>query len=220
MVQNGGSVRRKLSALQKLLWLTLFGVGFAMVEAAVVIYLRQLLHVEGSNITLSGIPRGIFTVEIIREFTTLVMLISVGVLAGSRPMGRFGSFIIAFGVWDIFYYVFLSMFHGWPRSFLDWDLLFLIPVPWMAPVLAPVLVSCGLIFSGYWLLIREQQKKRIVVSLSDWIIEAVATVLILYSFTNNNSVSTPEVFSWIIFLAGLALGVGYFVWRMMKSSVK
>tara|TARA_Y100000782_G_scaffold19126_1_gene19991 strand:- start:50 stop:691 length:642 start_codon:yes stop_codon:yes gene_type:complete len=213
-------VRRKLSALQKLLWLTLFGVGFAMVEAAVVIYLRQLLHVEGSNITLSGIPRGIFTVEIVREFTTLVMLISVGVLAGSRPMGRFGSFIIAFGVWDIFYYVFLSMFHGWPRSFLDWDLLFLIPVPWMAPVLAPVLVSCGLIFSGYWLLIREQQKKRIVVSLSDWIIEAVATVLILYSFTNNNSVSTPEVFSWIIFLAGLALGVGYFVWRMMKSSVK
>ena len=216
MVQNGGSVRRKLSALQKLLWLTLFGVGFAMVEAAVVIYLRQLLHVEGSNITLSGIPRGIFTVEIVREFTTLVMLISVGVLAGSRPMGRFGSFIIAFGVWDIFYYVFLSMFHGWPRSFLDWDLLFLIPVPWMAPVLAPVLVSCGLIFSGYWLLIREQQKKRIVVSLSDWIIEAVATVLILYSFTNNNSVSTPEVFSWIIFLAGLVLGVGYFVWRMMK----
>lgn len=191
-----------------------------MVEAAVVIYLRQLLHVEGSNITLSGIPRGIFTVEIVREFTTLVMLISVGVLAGNRPMGRFGSFIIAFGVWDIFYYVFLSMFHGWPRSFLDWDLLFLIPVPWMAPVLAPVLVSCGLIFSGYWLLIREQQKKRIVVSLSDWIIEAVATVLILYSFTNNNSVSTPEVFSWIIFLAGLALGVGYFVWRMMKSSVK
>ena len=191
-----------------------------MVEAAVVIYLRQLLHVEGSNITLSGIPRGIFTVEIVREFTTLVMLISVGVLAGSRPMGRFGSFIIAFGVWDIFYYVFLSIFHGWPRSFLDWDLLFLIPVPWMAPVLAPVLVSCGLIFSGYWLLIREQQKKRIVVSLSDWIIEAVATVLILYSFTNNNSVSTPEVFSWIIFLAGLALGVGYFVWRMMKSSVK
>ena len=191
-----------------------------MVEAAVVIYLRQLLHVEGSNITLSGIPRGIFTVEIVREFTTLVMLVSVGVLAGSRPMGRFGSFIIAFGVWDIFYYVFLSIFHGWPRSFLDWDLLFLIPVPWMAPVLAPVLVSCGLIFSGYWLLIREQQKKRIVVSLSDWIIEAVATVLILYSFTNNNSVSTPEVFSWIIFLAGLVLGVGYFVWRMMKSSAK
>ena len=209
-------MRRKLSALQKLLWLTLFGVGFAMVEAAVVIYLRQLLHVEGSNITLSGIPRGIFTVEIVREFTTLVMLISVGVLAGSRPMGRFGSFIIAFGVWDIFYYVFLSMFHGWPRSFLDWDLLFLIPVPWMAPVLAPVLVSCGLIFSGYWLLIREQQKKRIVVSLSDWIIEAVATVLILYSFTNNNSVSTPEGFSWIIFLTGLVLGVGYFVWRMMN----
>ena len=213
-------MRRKLSALQKLLWLTLFGVGFAMVEAAVVIYLRQLLQVEGSNINLSGIPREIFSVEIVREFATLVMLISVGVLAGNRPMGRFGSFIIAFGAWDIFYYVFLSIFHGWPQSFLDWDLLFLIPVPWMAPVLAPVLVSCGLIFSGYWLLIREQQKKRIVVSLSDWIIEGIATVLILYSFTNNNGITTPEVFSWIIFLGGLALGVGYFVWRMMKSPAR
>ena len=191
-----------------------------MVEAAVVIYLRQLLQVEGSNINLSGIPREILSVEIVREFTTLVMLIAVGVLAGNRPMGRFGSFIIAFGAWDIFYYVFLSIFHGWPRSFLDWDLLFLIPVPWMAPVLAPVLVSCGLIFSGYWLLIREQQKKRIVVSLSDWIIEGIATVLILYSFTNNNGVTTPEVFSWISFLSGLALGVGYFVWRMMKSSAR
>ena len=191
-----------------------------MVEAAVVIYLRQLLQVEGSNINLSGIPREILSVEIVREFTTLVMLISVGVLAGNRPMGRFGSFIIAFGAWDIFYYVFLSIFHGWPQSFLDWDLLFLIPVPWMAPVVAPVLVSCGLIFSGYWLLIREQQKKRIVVSLSDWIIEGIATVLILYSFTNNNGVTTPEVFSWISFLSGLALGVGYFVWRMMKSSAR
>ena len=191
-----------------------------MVEAAVVIYLRQLLQVEGSNINLSGIPREILSVEIVREFATLVMLISVGVLAGNRPMGRFGSFIIAFGAWDIFYYVFLSIFHGWPQSFLDWDLLFLIPVPWMAPVLAPVLVSCGLIFSGYWLLIREQQKKRIVVSLSDWIIEGIATVLILYSFTNNNGVTTPEVFSWISFLSGLALGVGYFVWRMMKSSAR
>ena len=191
-----------------------------MVEAAVVIYLRQLLQVEGSNINLSGIPREIFSVEIVREFATLVMLISVGVLAGNRPMGRFGSFIIAFGAWDIFYYIFLSIFHGWPQSFLDWDLLFLIPVPWMAPVVAPVLVSCGLIFSGYWLLIREQQKKRIVVSLSDWVIEGIATVLILYSFTNNNGVTTPEVFSWIIFLAGLALGVGYFVWRMMKSPAR
>jgi len=188
-------MKRKLSALQKLLWLTLFGVGFAMVEAAVVIYLRQLLHVEGSNITLSGIPRGILTVEIVREFTTLVMLISVGVLAGSRPMGRFGSFIIAFGVWDIFYYVFLSIFHGWPRSFLDWDLLFLIPVPWMAPVLAPVLVSCGLIFSGYWLLIREQQKKRLVVFLSDWGYSAVDLVVSPGTFCARGNIVDLYAFS-------------------------
>jgi hypothetical protein len=39
--------------------------------------------------------------------------------------------------WDIFYYVFLRLISG-PKTLLDWDILFLLPLPWWGPVLAPV----------------------------------------------------------------------------------
>ena len=74
-----------------------------------------------------------------REAATLVMLLAVGMLAGADVAPRLGYTAIAFGVWDIFYYVFLRVIGGWPRSLFDWDILFLLPLPWWGPVLAPVL---------------------------------------------------------------------------------
>ncbi|MGD2080540.1 MAG: hypothetical protein PVJ36_05370, partial [Nitrospirota bacterium] len=46
-----------------------------------------------------------------------------------------------FALWDIFYYVFLRVWLGWPRTMMDMDVLFLIPGPWVAPVLLPVAAS-------------------------------------------------------------------------------
>ncbi len=43
------------------------------------------------------------------------------------------AFAIAFGVWDIVFYVCLQLLLGWPASLLTWDILFLIPVPWGRP---------------------------------------------------------------------------------------
>ena len=43
-----------------------------------------------------------------REAATLVMLLTVGMLAGRTWQTRLGYTAIAFGVWDIFYYVFLQ----------------------------------------------------------------------------------------------------------------
>ena len=86
-------------------------------------------------------------VELTREFATMIMLFAVGFLAGRTWRTRIGYAAIAFGVWDIFYYVFLKIMCGWPHSVLDWDVLFLLPMPWWGPVLAPVLISL-LIFSG------------------------------------------------------------------------
>ena len=55
---------------------------------------------------------------------------------------------MAFGVWDIWYYIFLRQITGWPSSLLDWDVLFLIPLPWWGPVIAPVSISLLLILGG------------------------------------------------------------------------
>jgi hypothetical protein len=87
-------------------------------------------------------------VEVTREAATLLMLLTVGILAGHSWRSRLGYFAIAFGIWDIFYYVFLKIVCGWPHSVMDWDILFLIPLPWWGPVLAPVMISLLLILWG------------------------------------------------------------------------
>ncbi len=56
--------------------------------------------------------------------------------------------VVAFGVWDIFYYVFLKVMCDWPRSLFDWDILFLLPLPWWGPVLAPVSIALLMIVWG------------------------------------------------------------------------
>jgi hypothetical protein len=87
-------------------------------------------------------------VEVIREAATILMLATAGWLAGGNPRSRVAYFLIAFGVWDILYYVFLAPLSGWPRSLLDWDILFLIPLPWWGPVLAPVSIAVLMILGG------------------------------------------------------------------------
>src|SRR6202023_1046022 len=79
---------------------------------------------------------------------TIVMLAMVGYLAASSLPGRIGAFAIAFGIWDIFYYVFLWLFAGWPASPFAPDVLFLIPLPWWGPVVSPVLVGAMFVLAG------------------------------------------------------------------------
>jgi hypothetical protein len=88
------------------------------------------------------------TVELWREAATLVMIAMVGLLAGRTWRRRVGYAALAFGVWDIFYYVFLRLISGWPRTLLDWDVLFLLPLPWWGPVLAPVSIALLMILWG------------------------------------------------------------------------
>ena len=92
---------------------------------------------------------GIAPAEVVREAATLVMLLAVGGLAGRSWRSRLGYALVAFGVWDIFYYVFLKIITGWPHSLLDWDILFLIPLPWWGPVMAPVSIALVMLGVGH-----------------------------------------------------------------------
>jgi len=129
----------------------LFSAAMAWVEAACVIYLRTLLGrlepYQPHPLAMS--PGSSLTrVEAFREAATLIMLLSAGWLAGRSWRSRLAYAMIAFGVWDILYYGFLAVIGPWPRSALDWDVLFLLPLPWWGPVLAPVAVSLVMILSG------------------------------------------------------------------------
>src|SRR5207248_10755364 len=94
-------------------------------------------------------------IEIGREAATMIMVAAVGCLAGRGLAGRIGAFALAMGVWDIFYYVFLWLFAGWPASPFAPDVLFLIPLPWWGPVVSPVVLALVMSAAGALAMARE-----------------------------------------------------------------
>jgi hypothetical protein len=129
-----------------------FAVAMAWVEAASVFYIRALVNriepYQADPLPLATTNGALGYVELWREAATLVMLATLGLLAGRTWRRRAGYAALAFGVWDIFYYVFLRLITGWPRTLLDWDILFLLPLPWWGPVLAPVSIALLMIAWG------------------------------------------------------------------------
>ena len=126
-----------------------FAIAMAWVEAASVFYIRALVdRIEPYQVEPLPINDALGNVELWREAATLVMLAAVGMLAGRTWRRRVGYAAIAFGTWDIFYYVFLRVMTGWPKTLLDWDILFLLPLPWWGPVLAPVSIAVVMILWG------------------------------------------------------------------------
>jgi len=124
------------------LMVVLFAMAMAWVESACVVYLRTLIgRIDPWQVQPLPHSANFGTTEVTREAATLVMLAAVGWLAGATLRLRLAYTLLAFGVWDIFYYVFLKIICGWPRTLLDWDVLFLIPLPWWGPVLAPMLIA-------------------------------------------------------------------------------
>lgn len=115
-------------------------------EAIVVMYIRELYYPDGFRFPLKELPPWLIIVEWIREISTLLMLGSVAWISGKIFLKRLSVFLFIFGVWDIIYYVGLKIFLDWPESLLTWDILFLIPITWVSPVLAPVL--CSLLMIG------------------------------------------------------------------------
>jgi len=126
-----------------------FAAAMAWVESACVYYLRLLVdRVQPYQPDPLPIVGALGNVELLREAATLMMLLTTGMLAGRTWQRRIGYMAIAFGVWDILYYVFLWIMSDWPASLLDWDILFLLPLPWWGPVLAPVSIALLMIAWG------------------------------------------------------------------------
>ncbi len=134
---------------QRWLVVVLYAAAMAYVEAAVVLYLRTMVdRVDPYQSPPVTLPDDLVRAEMVREVATLIMLFAVGWLAGRTWRSRLAYTLVAFGVWDILYYVFLVPLSGWPRSLLDWDILFLLPLPWWGPVLAPVSIAVLMVLGG------------------------------------------------------------------------
>jgi hypothetical protein len=136
------------SGARRAAWLAAFAAAMGILEAIVVVYLRELYYPGGFRFPIVRMPDRIAVFEIFREAATIVMLLAVAALARRDRTDGFFVFAWLFGVWDLVYYAGLRLFLGWPESLGTWDLLFLIPVPWVSPVIYPVMVSL-LLLAGF-----------------------------------------------------------------------
>jgi hypothetical protein len=169
-------------AWETFILLTIFGIAMGFLEGIVVVYLRQVYYPKGFDFPLTLLSPEMMRVEWLRETATIVMLGAIGWLAGKNFIRRLSFFLFTFAVWDITYYAALKMILDWPASWLTWDILFLIPVPWLGPVLAPVICSMTMILMALLYILLPERGKPLTITLTDWILVLGGSAFILYTF--------------------------------------
>lgn len=232
---------QKINILRTMLVVSVFATAMAFLESAVVVYLREMYYPDGFDFPLQPIDFHIGVTEIIREFATLVMLLSIAYLSGKNLPQRFAWFLWTFAIWDLGYYLFLKLLIDWPSHWLTWDVLFLIPLTWVGPVIAPVLLSLVMLALAYAILYYNQSYRAVLIG-REWLLLSLGSAVVLFSFmyehirvlaatwetarllteeTLYHLSFVPEAFLWPVFLSGFTIictGVVHFNIRQVKIS--
>ena len=175
--------------LRKLLIvITTLVIALAFIEAAVVVYMREILYPDGFAFPLAPVPVNLVVTELLREVATLVILVTIGMMGASAMVSSrrfsiaFAWFIYSFAIWDIFYYVFLKLLLDWPQSLMTWDVLFLIPTTWTGPVLSPVLVSLTMILLAMLILVYAERGKDTRIRRLEWMGLLLGSLVLIVGF--------------------------------------
>jgi hypothetical protein len=199
--------------------LFVFAIAMAFLEAAVVVHLRALYYPDHPLmiLPLRLPPASALRIELARELATLVMILCAACLAEKSFVRVFAAFLFVFGLWDIFYYIWLKLVLGWPVSWLEWDVLFLIPWAWFAPWIAPAAVALLFTVWGAWALATAARPRFTLIS---GILFVAGAALVLAAFLSPGFALLargvegfrdyrPDNFSWGVFVPGyLAMLLG------------
>lgn len=204
--------------------LGVYAVAMALLESAVVVYMRRLYYPEDP---LELFPLHFLNdydprLELSREAATVMMISAVALLAERRSLTRsFAAFAFVFGVWDLFYYIWLKLLIDWPRHWLEWDVLFLIPAVWLGPWICPVAIAILLVAWGSWAMLSRDETKFTPTGLALFV---VGCGLALVTFmqpaiahgTETLSNYMPGTFWWWLFLPSyllMAVGLALTAWQ-------
>jgi hypothetical protein len=191
----------------------------AYLEAAVVVYLRRIYYPD-DPLTLFPLkvwaPSELF-IELGREAATVLMILGTASLAARGRVRVLAAFSFVFGLWDIFYYLWLKVLLGWPVTLMEWDILFLIPWAWLGPWPAPVIIAALLVSWGGTVLAVD---RPCLFGGKAAVLTGAGTILVLLSFLQPAfgllggdpaavTAFVPEGFWWGAFAPGaLLLGTG------------
>ncbi len=187
----------------------------AHVEAAIVVHLRSLYYPDNP---LRIFPLALLSprdhaIELAREAATLLMIVAVALLAERHGPRRFAAVLYIFGLWDLFYYLWLKLMIGWPAAWLEWDVLFLIPWPWFGPWLAAAAIALMFVTRGASVLRQPRRwilSRRAIALFSLGAVAGVASFLapavsLLRGGARAFREFTPQWFPWWLYVGGLVL---------------
>jgi len=213
---------------RNIICLALFAIAMALVEAALVVHLRTIYYPDNPQhiFPLELMSHRDLGIEVVRELATVVMILSVALLAEKGFARIFAAFVFVFGLWDIFYYFWLKIMIGWPVRLLEWDILFLIPWPWFGPWIAPVFIALLFVFWGGWVLLMEKVVRftpgtsllfilGAQLALSAFLLPAVP---LLIEGEEAFRYFQPDQFLWRIYILGYLL-IGYSLWSVVSRSL-
>ncbi|MHB8807182.1 MAG: hypothetical protein ACYC59_06335 [Anaerolineaceae bacterium] len=239
-------MKKNSTLLKKVSWSFGYGIGMALLEAVVVVYLRELYYPQGFSFPLQNMDWNIYKIEILREAGTLLMLVCVSALAAENFTTWLAYFLFNFAVWDIFYYVWLKILLNWPANLMEWDILFLIPITWDGPVLAPLLCTLAMLTLAGVILVHHKRGAQVKLNSQDWALLLSGALLVFISFIWNYSTLmlqggffrdlqslgsnsafqqvtasfVPSSFQWPLFLTGYGLiwfGIVLLATRLRKQ---
>lgn len=223
--------------------IVLFGISFGYVEAAVVVYLRHIydpirqeIHPDKPAgelfplITTEQLKNKgpqherLLLTEVCREFATLVMLAAAALAVSNNFRQWLAAFVLAFGVWDLVFYLVLKVILDWPASFATWDILFLLPLPWVGPVLSPCIVAATMIWGGITILRRELGGPGIRINGLHWVGIVgggiVLMVAFMWDWRNTMAGHPPNAFNWPLFTLGELICIGSFLHALLAAPLR
>ena len=208
------------SVKTRLISVILFAIAMGLLEAICVVYIRQIIFPPDGNIANTPISDFNFTLEAIRESMTIIMITTLSILAAFNWRTRLAMFFLAFGIWDIFYYVGLKIFLDWPATIMDWDTLFLIPVAWYSPIIVPVLISTYFIIGSIFIILHESNGTNLRFNFTVVILQFLGFAVWFYSFVNNSAMISENgyanvEYSWALFFLGLIFGISSLIAAFM-----
>ncbi|MEI6764572.1 MAG: hypothetical protein WCM76_02960 [Bacteroidota bacterium] len=232
--------------VQTLIWVSVLAIAMAYLESSIVVYLRKLYYPEGFSFPLKMIDYPIAITEFFREIATIIMLAGIGILAAKKNIERFAWFIFSFAVWDLFYYVFLKLLLGWPASLLTWDVLFLVPVTWAGPVIAPVINSLTMILLAMVIVKSSADTGTVKTGMWVWVLLILGSLVVIISYTEEytrymlqrfpfselwgvssseslikyGTTFIPQWFNWYIFITGEAMHLAAIILVIVRNIKK
>jgi hypothetical protein len=216
-------------------WVVIFSIAFAWVESSVVVYLREIYFDGGFSFPLTIKWEGgkhvvdpLVRIEFVREIATIIIFIAVAWITGKNKFQKFCFFMIAFGMWDIFYYIWLFVMVGWPESLMTWDLLFYVPLPWVGPVITPILIAITMVVAGSLIIYFDEKGYEIRWRWYDMGIELICALIMIIAFCWDwknilqipgeiKRSGFPNPFAWWLYLPGYLFSITYFVLRLRQS---